>query len=59
MNSDKKVQEVRALQAEFDRRTGVEAQAVELIMEGRFTEAMELLDMLSGSDQKERRGLIE
>ena len=54
MNSDKKVQEVRALQAELDHRTEVEDQAMELITECRFTEAMELLDTLSGSDQKER-----
>lgn len=59
MKLDKKIQEIKALQATLDYRTEVEDQAVKLIAECRFTEAMELLDMLRGSDQKERRGLIE
>lgn len=49
---DKKVQEIRALQAELDHRSGTEGQASRLISECRFKEAMELLDTLGGSGKE-------
>lgn len=44
--NDKKVQEIRTLQAKLDHRSGVEAQAIELITECRYEDAMELLNTL-------------
>lgn len=53
-STDKKIQKIAALQAELDHRSEVEAQASRLIFECRFSEAMELLNSLSGSG-KERQ----
>lgn len=49
---DKKVQEIRALQAELDHRSETEGQASRLIAECRFKEAMELLNTLGGSGKE-------
>ena len=49
---DKKVQEIRDLQAELDRRSETEGQASRLISECRFKEAMELLNTLGGSGKE-------
>ena len=43
---DKKVENIKALQAELDRRTAVEKLAEKMIIEGKFAEAKELLDTL-------------
>ena len=43
---DKKVENIKALQAELDRRTAVEKLAEKLIIDGKFEEAKELLDTL-------------
>ena len=43
---DKKVENIKALQAELDRRTAVEKLAEKLIIDGKFAEAKELLDTL-------------
>ena len=41
---DKKIEEIKALQAELDRRTSVEEEALELIGQCKFEEAKKLLD---------------
>lgn len=43
---DKKVENIKALQAELDRRTAVEKLAEKMIIDGKFEEAKELLDTL-------------
>ena len=43
---DRKIEEIKALQAGLDRRTSVEEEALELIGQCRFEEAEELLDAL-------------
>lgn len=53
---DKKVENIKALQAELDHRTAVEKLAEKLIIEGRFEEAKELLDSL---DDDKARELME
>lgn len=47
-NIDKKIAEIKRLQAELDRRTEVEQEAEKLICQCRFKEAMELLATLDG-----------
>lgn len=49
---DRKIEEIKAEQAELDRRTSVEKEALELIGQYKFKEAKELLDSL---DDKEFR----
>lgn len=51
-STDKKVQEIKALQAELDNRTEVEGQVSRRISECRFKEAMELLNTLGGSGKE-------
>lgn len=41
---DQKIEEIKALQAELDRRTSVEEEALELIGQCKFEEAKKLLD---------------
>lgn len=53
---DKKVENIKALQAELDRRTAVEKLAEKMIIEGKFEEAKELLDTL---DDDKARELME
>ena len=53
---DKKVENIKALQAELDRRTAVEKLAEKLIIDGKFEEAKELLDTL---DDDKARELME
>lgn len=43
---DKKIEEIKATQAELDRRTSVEKETERLIGQCRFEEAEELLDAL-------------
>lgn len=43
---DKKVENIKALQTELDRRTAVEKLAEKMIIDGKFEEAKELLDTL-------------
>lgn len=43
---DKKIEEIEATQAELDRRTRVEKEALKLIGQCRFKEANKLLDSL-------------
>lgn len=50
---DKKVESVKALQAELDHRTEVENQAIQLISEGRFQEGDDLLNTLDDSIVKD------
>lgn len=45
-NLDQKIEEIKALQAELDRRTSVEEEALKLIGQCMFLEAKELLDSL-------------
>lgn len=40
---DRKIEEIKALQAELDYRTKIENEAIKLISECRFEEAMQLL----------------
>lgn len=51
-STNKKIQEIAALQSELDRRTEVEGQASRLISECRFSEAVELLNSLSSSGKE-------
>lgn len=53
---DKKVENIKALQAELDRRTAVEKLAEKMIIDGKFEEAKELLDTL---DDDKARALME
>lgn len=53
---DKKVENIKALQAELDRRTAVEKLAEKMIIDGKFEEAKELLDTL---DDDRARELME
>lgn len=50
---DKKVEAVKALQAELDHRTEVENRAIQLISECRFQEADDLLHSLDDSIVKD------
>ncbi|WP_418963383.1 hypothetical protein, partial [Butyribacter intestini] len=49
---DKKVENIKALQAELDRRTAVEKLAEKMIIDGKFEEAKELLDTLDDDKVK-------
>ena len=53
---DKKVENIKALQAELEHRTAVEKLAEKLISEGRFEEAKEILNSL---DDDKARELME
>lgn len=55
-NMDKKIKEIKELQAELDRRTAVEKLAEKMIIDGKFAEAKELLDTL---DDDKARELME
>lgn len=50
---DKKVENIKALQAELDRRTAVEKLAEKMIIDGKFEEAKELLDTLDDDRARE------
>lgn len=51
---DKKIKKVKALQAELDRRTTAENEAIQLISECKFEEAREIFD--SGIFHHEKGG---
>lgn len=53
---DKKVENIKALQAELEHRTAVEKLAEKMIIDGKFEEAKELLDTL---DDDKARELME
>lgn len=53
---DKKVENIKALQAELEHRTAVEKLAEKMIIDGKFEEAKELLDSL---DDDKARALME
>ena len=53
---DKKVENIKALQAELEHRTAVEKLAEKMIIDGKFEEAKELLDTL---DDDKARALME
>lgn len=50
---DKKIEEIKAFQAELDRRTSVEKEAEELIGQCRFEEAKKLLDALDSEEKQQ------
>ena len=58
---DQKIEKIKAEQAELDRRTSVEEEALELIGQCRFLKANELLDALGNKEfqeeEKKKNGL--
>lgn len=55
---DKKIEEIKALQAELDRRTRVEKEALELIGQCRFEEAKKLLSSLDDKKVLEEKKMV-
>lgn len=58
-NMDKKIKEIKDMQAELDRRTAIEEQVLKLFAEGKFEEGKELLESLDHSDVESVQEVIE